>query len=96
MQNHDIIFDIENKLIGLVKSNCEMNYGYKENYINSGINNSFHINKNENNNDCNNDIKFFRNLGFILIIFMFIVIIVLLNVIKRIRKNGRIYRVESI
>lgn len=86
MQNHDIIFDKENKTIGLVSSNCELEYDFNEENrpgIKSKIEDHSFI------NTCVKDIKLVRTIFFIIMIVLFFLMIVLIFIIRELRKYSR-------
>jgi hypothetical protein len=97
MHNHDIIFDNDNKRIGLVSSNCEMRKNYNNDYYDNdynGYNNDINNNKFPTNNDknaytCENDIVYLRNICIGVAFIMIIIIAILVYIIRELRKNGR-------
>jgi hypothetical protein len=85
MHNKDIIFDVDNKRIGLVDSNCGglsiiKNVTYIEDII---------VNKTINNyeKECQRKIQYYINALFIVIILAIIIIAVLLYGIYRLKKS---------
>mgnify|MGYP000938466830 CR=1 FL=1 len=96
MHNHDIIFDNDNKRIGLVSSNCEMNKGfidrddYENDYNGNNYNNNTQISIDDRyTNTCENDILFLRNVCIAVTITMIIIIAILIYIIGELRKTGR-------
>lgn len=87
MHNHDIIFDNENKKIGLVSSKCDR------------ANGSFNFNKNKDNTnnvktinttcDNNNAIKFYRMLCIFASIVVFVVIVLFAYAVRKLRREGK-------
>jgi hypothetical protein len=91
MHNHDIIFDNDNKRIGLVSSNCEMRKDFiYDNYDNdNNYNNKLPVNNDKNTYTCENDIVFLRNICIAVAFIMIIIIAILVYIIRELRKNGR-------
>lgn len=94
MHNHDIIFDNDNKRIGLISSNCEMRKtftydNYDEDYNKYNNDNKVPVVNDKNKYTCENDIIFLRNICIAVAIIMVIIIGVLVYIIGELRKNGR-------
>lgn len=92
MHNHDIIFDNDNKRIGLVSSNCEMSKGLIENQDddqNVDNNNNNLVPNDANKTNCSDEISFLRNVCIAVTIIMIIIIGVLMYIISELRRNGK-------
>ena len=84
MHNHDVIFDNDNKRIGLVSSKCEMDNEFvQQNPVTKPeIDYKFK-------NTCSNDIRFLRNICLAVTITMICIISILVYIISELRKSGR-------
>lgn len=86
MHNHDIIFDNENKKIGLVSSECDRangdyNFNNKQNYYNVNTINA----------TCDNEnvIKFYKMMCIIASIIVFAVIVLFAYAVRKLRREGK-------
>ncbi len=89
MHNHDIIFDNQNKRVGLVSSQCERANGeYHFNNNNDNYNTKY---TNIINNTCDNTIiiRFYRIICIIAVILVLMVIILFAYAVRKLRRDGK-------
>ena len=85
MHNHDVIFDNQNKRIGLVASECDRANGE----FNFNNNKNVVTNKNINTCDNNNTIRFYRMACIIASIVVFAVILMFAYAVRKLRREGK-------
>ena len=85
MHNHDIIFDNENKRIGVVNSECDRANGE----FNFNNNKDFLTNKNIITCDNNNAIRFYRMACIIASVAVCLIILLFAYAIRKLRREGK-------
>lgn len=86
MHNHDIIFDNENKKIGLVSSECDRVNG-KYNFNNKDVGNAAKTI----NTTCDNDnaIKFYRFMCIVASVTVIVIIFLFAYAVRKLRREGK-------